>query len=399
MSKVLRVPRPSGAGPDLVLPRDEAAADTRSDECLRYMFSRLVCKFSYMSVSKSGVTAVDLFCGAGGLSQGLLDAGVSVEAGIDLDSSCGFPYSENIGAKFIEKDVADVTAEEIRGLWKPDHYTLLAGCAPCQPFSTHRRGADPAMDARWSLLDHFARLARETKPDFVTMENVPGLARTAVFLNFVETLSADGYHVAYRVVYCPDYGLAQNRKRLVLLASRLGPVELPERTHLPRNYKSVRDVIGSMDPLESGAEHPKDPLHKCRDLSDINLRRIRASKPGGTWKDWPEELVADCHKKSSGSSFRSVYARMEWDKPSPTITTQAHNFGTGRFGHPEQDRPISLREAAMLQGFPASYKFVPDGSPVYFTIIGRLIGNAVPPIVGRIVGATLRAHIGKNTGE
>jgi DNA (cytosine-5)-methyltransferase 1 len=295
--------------------------------------------------------------------------------------------------------VAEVTAEEIQGLWKADHYTLLAGCAPCQPFSTHRRGADPSADSRWSLLDNFARLVRETKPDFVTMENVPGLARTEIFRNFVDSLSSDGYHVAHRIIYCPDYGLAQNRRRLVLLASRLGRIELPERTHLPRDYKSVRDVIGTMEPLESGGQHPTDPLHKCRDLSDINLERIRASTPGGTWKDWPEHLVANCHKRSTGASFRSVYARMEWDKPAPTITTQAHNFGTGRFGHPDQDRPISLREAAMLQGFPESYKFVPHGSDVYFTIIGRLIGNAVPPIVGRIVGATIRAQVKKSMGE
>lgn len=352
-----------------------------------------------MRETKYGVTAVDLFCGAGGLSQGLLDSGVSVEAGIDFDNACAYAYEENIKATFIQRDVADVTAEDVRSLWKKDRYTLLAGCAPCQPFSTHRRGADPSQDARWSLLDHFDRLVSETQPDFVTMENVPGLGRTEVFRSFVNSLGAEGYFVTHKVIYCPDYGLAQNRRRLVLVASRLGEINLPERTHLPRDYKSVRDVIGALQPLSSGEQHADDRLHKCRALSEINLQRLKASRPGGTWKDWPEDLLADCHKRATGASFRSVYARMEWDKPAPTITTQAHNFGTGRFGHPDQDRAISLREAAMLQGFPPSYKFVADDSDVYFSIIGRMIGNAVPPIVGRIVGATIQAQLKNKMGE
>lgn len=346
-----------------------------------------------MSTTRTKISAIDLFCGAGGLSQGLIDAGVAVEAGIDFDADCEYAYSTNIKAKFLHRDVADVTANELHELWDDGEYRLLAGCAPCQPFSTHRRGADPSEDARWSLLDHFARLVRETNPDFVTMENVPGLARTAVFKKFTETLRTAGYSVAHRVIYCPDYGLAQSRRRLVLVASNLGEIVLPERTHLPRDYKSVRDVIGALPALPPGGTHPDDPLHKSRTLSDLNLRRIRASKPGGTWQDWPEELRAECHKRDSGASFKSVYARMEWDKPAPTITTQAHNYGTGRFGHPVQDRPISLREAAMLQGFPESYRFVPDGAEIYFSTIGRLIGNAVPPIVGRIVGAALQAQV------
>lgn len=346
-----------------------------------------------MAIAREGISAIDLFCGAGGLSKGLIDSGVSVEAGIDFDPDCEFAYSTNIGARFLERDVATLGADELEKLWGEGRFRLLAGCAPCQPFSTHRRGADPSADARWSLLNHFARLVQEAEPDFVTMENVPGLARTDVFASFVRTLETAGYSVAHKVIYCPDYGLAQNRRRLVLIASKLGDIDFPERTHLPRNYKSVRDVIGKLPPLLPGGADPEDPLHKSRDLSEINLKRIRASKPGGTWLDWPEELRAACHKKSSGASFRSVYARMEWDKPSPTITTQSHNYGTGRFGHPSQDRPISLREAAMLQGFPKSYRFAPDGGSVYFSTIGRLIGNAVPPIVGRIVGAVLRAQV------
>src|SRR5690606_35410329 len=123
------------------------------------------------------------------------------------------------------------------------------------------------------------------------------------------------------------------------------------------------------------------------------LARLRASKPGGSWRDWPEELRAACHRRSTGSTFKSVYARMEWDEPSPTITTQAFNFGTGRFGHPEQDRAKSLREAAILQGFTKKYNFVWKGSEAKFITLGRLIGNAVPPPLGKAIGKKLMDHV------
>jgi DNA (cytosine-5)-methyltransferase 1 len=154
----------------------------------------------------------------------------------------------------------------------------------------------------------------------------------------------------------------------------------------------VRDEIGGLPKLKSGAADPDDPLHRTRDLSEINLKRIRASVPGGTWEQWPEDLRSPCHRKKSGATFRNVYARMEWDKPAPTITTLSYNFGTGRFGHPEQDRGLSLREAAMLQGFPSTYRFVAEDDPVYFNPLGRLIGNAVPPPLGKAVGEAVRAH-------
>jgi DNA (cytosine-5)-methyltransferase 1 len=136
-----------------------------------------------------------------------------------------------------------------------------------------------------------------------------------------------------------------------------------------------------------------DPLHKARRLSELNLERIRKSKPGGTWNDWPVALRAPCHQSDSGASYKSVYARMTWDAPSPTMTTQCFNFGTGRFGHPEQDRAISLREAAILQSFPQDYQFVPPDAEVHFSTVGRMIGNAVPPKLGEMVGRVVLAHI------
>lgn len=346
-----------------------------------------------MAAKSSVIHAVDLFCGVGGLSFGLAQAGINVRAGIDVDATCAFAYERNNGARFIQRDVRELTGAEVLALYPKTGIRLLAGCAPCQPFSRHRRGLDTSTDEKWSLLDEFARLVREVKPDLVTMENVTGLARTPVFKQFAQGLNALGYSVEYASSYGPRYGLPQHRRRLVLIASLLGDVKFPVRKQLPAKIPTVREAIGKLRPLKNGERDAKDPLHVTRMLSDINLARVKASKPGGTWEDWPSELRADCHRKSTGSTFKSVYGRMEWDEPSPTITTQAYNFGTGRFGHPEQDRAISLREAAILQGFPKSYVFVEKGQDVEFVPLGRLIGNAVPPPLGRTIGEILGSHV------
>jgi DNA (cytosine-5)-methyltransferase 1 len=345
-----------------------------------------------MPADASTVFGIDLFCGAGGLSHGLRKAGISVVAGIDIDPACKFPFESNIEASFLLEDVREIKPSHLTALWPKKGLRLLAGCAPCQPFSPHRRGIDTSKEDEWSLLEVFGRLVRKTKPDLVTMENVPRIGSTRVFADFVNGLAGLGYHVDWKSCYGPDYGLAQSRRRLVLLASLLGPIEVPDGDWSDRPYKTVKDRIGKMPPLESGASHAQDRLHRTRELSATNRKRIRASKPGGTWEDWPESLRSPCHRKKSGSTFRNVYARMEWDQPAPTITTLAHNFGAGRFGHPDQDRPISLREAAMLQGFPRRYRFVAPGDLVSFHGLGRLIGNAVPPPIANAIGKELLAH-------
>ncbi|WP_424448859.1 DNA cytosine methyltransferase [Microbacterium arborescens] len=339
------------------------------------------------------IAAVDLFCGAGGLSIGLQDAGVRVVAGIDIEPACKYPYEANIDAPFIELDVREVTAAHLEGLWPEGATKLLAGCAPCQPFSPYRRGVDTSHEEQWPLLREFARLVREVDPELVTMENVPRVGTSAVFEEFVEALRSMGYSVDYRSVYAPSYGLPQHRRRMVLIGSRLGPIAVPSGDFEPGNYRTVRDAIGGLPAVESGETHADDPLHVARSLSDLNLRRIRASRPGGTWADWPEELLAACHRRASGASFKNVYARMEWDKPSPTITTLAHNFGAGRFGHPQQDRPITLREAALLQGFPNGYRLIRPGAKVNVSALGRLIGNAVPPPIAEAVGRQAMRHV------
>lgn len=346
-----------------------------------------------MATRPHTISAVDLFCGVGGLSYGLREAGIRIAAGIDLDGTCNYPYRSNIMAPFHEGDVCDLAADELAAMWPAGTVRVLAGCAPCQPFSSYRRGADTSHEAKWPLVGEFIRLVEGTLPDIVTMENVPRIGSTPIFTDFVERLRKLEYHVDYKSCYCPAYGVPQHRRRMVLVASLLGEITVPKGTVTPAGYATVRQEIGDLPPVRHGEAHPGDPLHKSRTLTDVNLERIRLSTPGGTWEKWPEELRAPCHRKSSGSTFRNVYARMVWDEPSPTITTLAYNYGAGRFGHPEQDRALSLREAAILQSFPRDYVFVAPGEPVQFAPLGRLIGNAVPPRLAMAVGGTIVEHV------
>jgi len=333
------------------------------------------------------ISAVDLFCGAGGLTHGLIKANINVIAGVDIEEACRFAYeSNNQGAKFLAKDVADLSSKEIISLYPKNDIKLLAGCAPCQPFSRYSGGRDVKKDKKWPLLYQFARLIKEVNPELVTMENVPDVTKHEVYHDFVNDLVAQGYNIWAGKVFCPDYGVPQRRKRHVLLASRIGRVEMIKPSHKPEKYKTVEDVISKLPPIEAGGQDERDPLHKCASLSAINLERISYSKPGGTWKDWPKELIAECHRKESGKTYSGVYARMKWTEPSPTMTTQCFGFGNGRFGHPEQNRAISLREAAIFQTFPKNYHFVPKGQQFKMTEVGKMIGNAVPVNLGKAIG-------------
>jgi DNA (cytosine-5)-methyltransferase 1 len=348
--------------------------------------------------SPIAATAVDLFCGAGGLTRGLLDAGISVAAGYDVDAACRFPYEHNNeGAKFQKVSITELDAATLRAHYPAGHTRILVGCAPCQTFSKYTQGLDNEDDPKWTLLDEFARLVRDVRPEIVSMENVPELQRHPIFDRFLGMLSNEGFHFTQdrekQVVSCPEYGIPQHRRRLVLVASRLGPIELIRPTHTGDRRKSVRDALRKLPPLGAGDVSGSDPLHRTSELSPLNLRRIQHSKPGGTWRDWPRELVAACHRERTGKSYPSVYGRMEWDGPSPTITTQFFGFGNGRFGHPEQDRGLSLREGAILQSFPKDYQFVEKGGSYHFKTIGRLIGNAVPVRLGEVVGKSIKGHL------
>ncbi len=342
--------------------------------------------------NKNKIIAIDLFCGVGGLTYGLRKAGIDVKMGIDNDPECEFPYSSNNHSRFLLKSIEAITRDDIADIFYDDSYKLLAGCAPCQTFSKYNQKANSS-DGRWWLLLHFSRLIRELEPDMVTMENVPPLIKEDVFKNFLENLDNLDYKIYHKIVHCEDYGLPQKRPRLVLLASKLGLIKLLSPKQFKRNKRTVRSAIGKLRPICAGDFSKRDHLHQSADLSTLNLHRIRASRPGGTWRDWESNLVAVCHKKETGKSYASVYGRMSWDESSPTITTQFYGFGNGRFGHPEQDRAISLREGAILQGFPRKYKFVDYDEPISKKTIGRLIGNAVPVRLGTVIGTSIKNHV------
>ena len=344
------------------------------------------------------IVAIDLFCGVGGLTRGLARAGIDVAMGVDLDPACQYAFETNNEAAFVNADVMRLGAEDLAPTFEGKDVSLLAGCAPCQPFSTYARSAKRGRRGGprrhgvndWELLRRFGELIDDLKPDLVTMENVPPLRDEAVFRKFVDGLS--GYHVDHDIVDGRTVGLPQTRKRLVLVASTLGPIALSAPLGVP---DTVRATIGRLPSLEAGGVDPGDALHAASRLSALNVERIKASKPGGTWRDWPDRLRARCHTRTSGATYPSVYGRMRWDAPSPTITTQCFGYGNGRFGHPEADRAISLREAAMLQGFPRDYRFLRPQEQANFATMGRLIGNAVPVPLGEYIGRTLVEHVSK----
>lgn len=340
--------------------------------------------------TRPSTAVVDLFCGAGGLAYGMKSAGLNVVAGVDLDPACRHPIEQNTGAQFACRDVSAITGADLDSWFGNAGVRVLAGCAPCQPFSTYSQSRK-TVDIRWNLLSEFRRLAVEVLPEIVTMENVPGLADQAVWREFVEALKGAGYFVSWRKVACEDFGIPQKRRRLVLLASRLGEIDLLKPSNTA--HVTVRDAIGQLGALAAGETSASDALHTAASLSTTNLERIRASRAGGTWRDWPTALRAACHVRASGHTYPSVYGRMEWGRPSPTMTTQCYGFGNGRFGHPDQDRAISLREAAILQSFPIDYKFLAEGEKVTFTRLGTLIGNAVPPKLAEAIGLTILAHL------
>ncbi len=367
------------------------------------------------------ISAVDLFCGVGGLTYGLQQAGIKVRAGLDVDATCRYAFETNNKARFIEKDIREVKGPELSARYPPGDVKLLVGCAPCQPFSVHtrkyRKDTARPRDTKWELLNDFGRLIEEVKPEIVAFENVTPIRKEDIFADFVGKLETLKYSVYQKLVYCPDYGVPQKRRRLVLLASTLCDISLLPKTHLraasgcaaeisflqAEDYETlkpcptVRETIDYLPPIAAGEVSDADLLHRARKFEAKNQARIKQSKPGGTWKDWDAHLRAPCHQRKSGETYTSVYGRMEWDAPAPTITTQFHNFGSGRFGHPEQDRALSIREGALLQTFPKHYEFLEPGAPMRMTQLGIHIGNAVPVRLATVIGESIQKHVEDNT--
>ncbi len=345
---------------------------------------------------QASAKVIDLFCGIGGLTHGLVLENFDVVAGIDNDESCRYGYEyNNETARFINRDVLEVSSEEVGRLFGSDNglVRVLVGCAPCQQYSK----LNPNRLARESVqpLQKFASIIRDVKPEVVSMENVPELTNTEkfpIFTEFISSLSPD-YFVTFEVVDVSEYGVPQARRRLVLLASRLGPINLIDRTHKDEKV-NVRKAIEHLSPIKAGEISESDSLHRARKLSPLNMARIRATPhDGGTMENWSEDLLLECHKRKSGRSYRSVYGRMFWDQPAPTMTTHCIGYGNGRFGHPEQNRGISLREAAIFQSFPWSYRFMDPTQPLVVNRVAKFIGNAVPVDLARVIGISINNHL------
>lgn len=347
-------------------------------------------------------SVVDLFCGVGGLTHGFVKEDFNVAAGVDFDISCKYAFEVNNKSPFIHKDVTVFTPSELTELYPEGSRKILVGCAPCQPFSVynHKNNNNPELqekDNKWQLLYSFSDLIEAVRPEIVSMENVPQLVsfnKGQVFKDFVKRLNGNGYKVTYSIVNTQDYDVAQRRKRLVLFGTlNQSEITIINKTNNYRNYKTVRTAIGHLPPINDGETCSTDPLHRARKLTEINKKRIQATKEGGSWREWDESLLLECHKKESGKAFGSVYGRMKWDDVAPTMTTYCIGLGNGRFGHPEQDRAISLREAALFQSFPEYYDFINPEAPASLPTIARHIGNAVPVQLGRVIAKSIKRHI------
>lgn len=337
------------------------------------------------------IKAIDFFCGAGGLTHGLQLSGIDVFAGIDFNLTCKQTYEENNNAVFIHKSIVDITAQEIKNLFNQNatkkNYTMIAGCAPCQPYSminTRKK----QNDERKTLLDEFRRIIKGVKPHFVLMENVSRLnEENEYFSKFLQMLTIANYQYEYKVLNAKDFCVPQNRKRLFLIATRVKSIKLTFKNLKPKKLVLLEDVIKHLEPILHDTSSLNDPLHTSLRLSDLNLKRIQLTPHnGGLRNAWPKEMLTPSHAKKQ--SFLDNYGRLAWGSLSATITTKFHQYCSGRFGHPEQDRALSLREGALIQTFPYSYKFYGNKDE-----IARQIGNAVPINLSKSVGEIIISSI------
>ena len=329
------------------------------------------------------------------------NAGMEIVVGVDADPDAARTFQSNFpDATFVRADMRHLPTRALDGLAAryENHPILFSACAPCQPFSKQRRGPALQGDKRFGLLGQLVRFLKRLRPELLFVENVPrlreGSLQRGAFERFTNSIAKLGYHAEWKVVRSRDYGVPQRRARLVLLASKLGPVTFPDPTHGPgtdhENYATVRDWIGEMPPLEAGETHPEVPNHRAAVLSPVNLARIRATREGGGWQDWPEDFVPLCHR-GQFVGYSDVYGRMRWDSSATGLTTRCISYSNGRFGHPSQDRAITVREAACLQTFPLDFVFT--GS---LNAQARQVGNAVPVLLAQYFGKHLAEHVTKS---
>jgi DNA (cytosine-5)-methyltransferase 1 len=332
----------------------------------------------------------DFFCGCGGTSAGFRAAGLDIRLGIDIDPDAQRTFETNFPeAVFLRRNIFTLPLDTIAPyiVSAPDVITLFCCCAPCQPFSRQNKNrANRSTEA--GLLYEFAAFVEYYRPGLIFLENVPGIQAVddtlGPFGDFKSLLRQLEYSFDHQVIESKNYGIPQQRRRLILVASRLGPIAFPGPTHGPGTehtaYTTVLESIGRFPAIAAGETHPEIPNHRAARLSELNLQRIRATPLGGGRFDWPEELRLNCHI-GEYNGHTDVYGRMHWDRPASGLTTRCISLSNGRFGHPEQDRAISVREAASLQTFGDDFLFF--GS---LNSMARQIGNAVPVTIACVFG-------------
>lgn len=359
------------------------------------------------ATKKLTAVAVDLFSGGGGLTYGLREAGFTVTAAVEIEKEACKTFERNHPNTILfQSDIRSLSGKQIQKTSPSGTIDLIAACPPCQGFSqlTAKYGRD---DPRNQLVFEVERLIKELEPKVFMMENVPGLASKGKDLlnKAMDSLRDIGYRISSEVLEVADYGVPQRRKRLVILGSRLGPLNVPEPTHSrdaldgkapwvtfkDALYPNARGKPKEFGQLGKGGDPRDYNWHVTRTLSPLNKERLRATKQGKSRANLPMELRPQCHK-SSNSGFSNVYGRMQLDQPAPTITGGCATLSKGRFGHPTLLRTISVREAAILQSFPEGYFF---DSP-YIDYVCRIIGNALPPLFAEKIAHQCLLHIQKH---
>lgn len=336
--------------------------------------------------------SIDLFSGCGGLSWGMRRAGFHTKLAIEIDENANIAYNMNFRkTEIIPDDIRNIDTEIIKKKLEGKILHLLAGCPPCQGFSNVRRlnKKCSVRDPRNSLVLEYLRFVKELNPYTIMMENVPGLANYYQFRKMVEELKDMGYNPKFKKVNVKNYGVPQSRERLVLVGSRLGPIDIAKGNN---KKVTVKQRIGNLEPPHIS----NDPLQQIVAKHTDRIKNMIALVPknGGSRKDLPEEYILECHKKE-GIGFNDVYGRLRWNDYSTTITGGCLNPSKGRFLHPEEDRVITPREAAMLQSFPKNYKF-PTNIPK--AALALMIGNALPPTFSYYQSINIKAHLDAHLG-
>jgi DNA (cytosine-5)-methyltransferase 1 len=347
----------------------------------------------------NGLKAVDFFCGGGGMSYGMLQAGVNVIAGIDYEPKCKETYEANItGARFIEADVFELEEtylEEELKIQKNDDNLILIGCSPCQFWSIINTEKTKSEKSK-NLLKEFSKFVKYYNPGYVVVENVPGVLRKkeeSGLQEFIEWLKENDYTVHFNVHNVSDFGVPQSRKRFTLIANRVTTAEIQPIKSIGKKL-TVRDVLGvenGFPEIAAGTRDQSDFLHTVMKLGEINQERLMyVQKDGGDRFGFAgfKHLQLKCFEGRE-NSFKDTFGRLWWDRPSPTITTKFYNISNGRFVHPEENRALSLREGAVLQSFPKNYKFLGTG----LDSIARIIGNAVPPQYAKSIGLAITQNL------